>query len=148
MKPIIHRKAAPDGRFYSDGRANKISPTDLPPSSSAGLGVQTEFEQTTIIYDYFTKAGETKLLYSAVGWVEIRLLLQNAGPVSIGTKADILPVLGGSGRLLPTNQEIWFRLAKGTRLYIAADAVNRVSITIEPIAYGEAVVNLLNALRR
>jgi hypothetical protein len=91
--------------------------------------------QQTDIYTYFTKAGETRLLTSAKRWTLVRLTLENAGPVAIGTKQTITPVLSGKGRLLPTGEEIQFTLAPGNRLFIAAEAVNRVSVTIEPIAY-------------
>jgi hypothetical protein len=97
----------------------------------------------TKAYDYFTVPGETRLLYSAEGWVHARLLLQNAGPVSIGMDQNITPVLSGKGRLLPTGEEIRFILTKGDRIFIAAEAINRVSFTIEPLPPVSQIVALL-----
>ena len=82
---------------------------------------------------YFTKPGETSLLYSAEGWVFVRLTLEDAGPVSVGMDQNITPVLSGRGVLLPTNIERHFTMTKGDRIFIAAEAINRVSFTIEPM---------------
>lgn len=88
----------------------------------------------TRAYTYFTKpTGQTELLYTAEGWIHVRLLLENAGPVSIGMDQNITPVLSGKGRLLPTGQEIRFSMTRGDRLFIAAEAKNRVSFVVEPL---------------
>lgn len=100
----------------------------------------------TRIMTYFTIAGETRLLYSAESWVRARLTLEDAGPVSIGTDQNISPVLSGKGRLLPTGEEIEFYLSKGDRIFIAAEAINRVAFTIEPIPYLASIQAALDAL--
>lgn len=97
----------------------------------------------TRAYTYFTTPGETKLLYSAEGWVKARLILEDAGPVSIGMDQNTNPVLSGKGILLPTNEEIHFVISKGDRIFIAAEAINRVKFIIEPLPY----VGLLSSIQ-
>lgn len=115
-------------------------PSGTPP------GVQTAVQQQTEIYTYFTKAGETKMLYAAPKWVNIRLTLETAGPVAVSNKAQVTPVLAGKGILLPTGEEVKFTVGKGTRIFIAAEAVNRVKVIIEPIPYLEEILTALAAL--
>lgn len=94
----------------------------------------------TEVYTYFTQpSGESELLYSAENWVRIKLTLETAGPVSVGTSAQIAPVLSGKGRLLDTSQEFETYIAKGTRFYITSETVNRVSVTIEPVPWFEQI---------
>jgi hypothetical protein len=107
---------------------NKYDPPAIPSVKST--------ETFTRIYTYFTEAGDTRLLYSAQSWVQARLTLENAGPVSVGSDQNLVPVLSGKGILLPTNVEIEFYLSKGTRLYIAAEGVNRVKFIISPLPPG------------
>lgn len=90
----------------------------------------------TRMFTYFTIAGETKLLYSAETWVRANLFLEDAGPVSVGTDQNLAPVLSGKGILLPTNIERGFYLSKGDRIFILAEAVNRVQVVIEPLPPG------------
>lgn len=94
------------------------------------------------IYTYFTRAnGTTELLYSAENWVKIKLTLETAGPVAIGTAASLEPVTSGRGRLLDVNEEFETFLPKGTRVYIISETVNRVSVTIEPVPWLEQISN-------
>lgn len=103
-------------------------------------GQQTEHTETTT---YFTKPGtESRLLLSAEEWTKVRLTLENAGPVAVGTMQEIGPVLSGKGVLLPTGREREFELAKGDRLFIVASAVNRVTVTRHPIPYLRRLVLL------
>lgn len=87
----------------------------------------------TQIYTYFTTPGNTDLLYATneTDWQLIRLRLETAGPVAIGTAQEITPVGSGRGTLLPTGLTVDVELPPSSRLYIAADAVNRVAIQIE-----------------
>ena len=101
-----------------------------PPAQPTVKSTSTKTRQQT----YFTKpTGQTELLYTAEGWIHARLLLENAGPVSIDMDQNITPVLSGKGRLLPTGQEVRFTLTRGDRIFIAAESVNRVSFVIEPL---------------
>jgi hypothetical protein len=124
----------------------------------------------TEIYSYFTEASsETQLMYSAENWVKIKLTLQTAGPVSVGTSASIVPAISGRGILLDTGVPFETNLAKGTRFYVTSETVNRINVTIEPIPWleqidedaissqgavrkavmdiGHSIVNAVNALR-
>jgi hypothetical protein len=95
-------------------------------------------EVKTHIQTYFTKPdGKTYLLYTAQSWVKARLMLENAGPVSFGHSQDITPVLSGKGALLPTLEWVEIPLTVGTRIYIAAEAINRVKFTISPVPLAE-----------
>ncbi len=90
----------------------------------------------TQIETYFTnRIGTSQLLYSAEDWVRITLRLQTAGPVAVSTRQEIVPVLSGLGILLPVDDFITFVLPRGDRLFIAAEATNRVAVQIEPIPW-------------
>lgn len=108
------------------------------PSSKGSETPQQLQTYTTDIFSYFTvSSNETQLLYSAENWVRIKLTLQTAGPVAVGTKQDIAPVLSGHGVLLDTDIPYEAFLAKGTRFYITSQTVNRVNVQIEPIPWLE-----------
>jgi hypothetical protein len=93
----------------------------------------------TEIYTWFTKPGPSTLVYSAEGWVRVRVRLETAGPVSLSTRQDVVPVLSGKGALLTTDEVETFTLPKGDRLYIAAEAINRVKVFIEPVPFLERI---------
>ncbi len=118
------------------GAAAKIAEIAIP--NAKGGEARTLQTYRTEIYTYFTEVSQgQQLLYSAENWVRIKLTLETAGPVAIGTSAQIAPVLSGKGRLLDTAQEYEIYLARGTRVYVAAESVNRISVTIEPIPWME-----------
>jgi hypothetical protein len=98
--------------------------------------VMPDNAQQTDIYNYFTVPGETKILISASRWILVRLTLETAGPVAVGTRATLAPVLSGKGPLLPTGVPFEFTLAPGNRLYILAESVNRVKVVNEPSVIG------------
>lgn len=100
----------------------------------------------TEISTYFTKVGGNNLLYQAEGWVRIRLMLETAGPVAVGSRDDVSPVLSGKGILLPTDVEITFPMQKGNRIFITASAVNRVRFIIEPIPLGDQILTMIGSL--
>jgi hypothetical protein len=81
--------------------------------------------------------GVSQLFYTADQWVRINLMLETAGPVAVSTRANIVPVLSGKGRLLTTDVPLEFVLPKGSRLYYAAENINRLAFTVEPIPWGE-----------
>jgi hypothetical protein len=123
--PISHEMAEDQGE-RSAARAA------IPPAQG-----QTE------ISTYFTTAfGETVLLYSATRWTKVILTLETAGPVDAGTRADLIPVGGGKGRGLVPGESMEFTLNENSRVYIAANAVNRVGVIIEPFAWLEQIALL------
>lgn len=149
--------------------SNKEASRALPDSKGGETAKQLQTYRTEI-YSYFTESStETQLLYSAENWVRIKLALQTAGPVAIGTSATLTPVLSGRGILLDPDVPFEAYLAKGTRFYITSETVNRVNITIEPVpwleqidldsiasqngvraavmAIGSSIVNAISALR-
>jgi hypothetical protein len=91
----------------------------------------------TEIYTYFTQIGESRLLYSANFWCTIKLTLETAGPVAAGTRENLVPVLSGKGVLLTTDEDEEWVLAKGDRIFITAESVNRVKVIIEPLPTGD-----------
>jgi hypothetical protein len=108
------------------------------PDSKGGETPKQLQTYRTEIYTYFTRAtGETSLLYSAENWVRMKLTLETAGPVAIGTSASLEPVLSGRGILLDTDREFEAYLPKGARIFIISETVNRVSVTIEPVPWLE-----------
>lgn len=143
-----------------------------PPSRPSSLGVSTarpdrtqasappvvgfggQVERGTDIFTYITPVGinigqNTPVLYNGDRlWADVVLELETAGPVAVGTRADIAPILSGKGQLLQTGVPLRFRIAKGTRLYILATAINRVKVTIEPIPWAEEILAAINAIGR
>lgn len=105
----------------------------------AGTPQDDQSSSHTDIYSYFTPIGGSNLIYSSEGWVKVKLTLETAGPVAVSTRQDITPALSGKGRLLPAGDEIDFFLGKGDRLYVTATAVNRVSVTVEPVPWLQAI---------
>jgi hypothetical protein len=98
------------------------------------------------VHTYFTKPGGSHLLYQAESWVRLRLMLGTAGPVAVGSRDYVAPVLSGKGILLPENVEITFPLLKGNRVYIAAAAINRVRVIIEPIPWGDQTTTMIGQI--
>lgn len=77
--------------------------------------------------------GQSTLIYSATEWAQVRLLLNSAGPVSVGIDPNLFPIGQGKGRLLSATVETVIVLAPADRLYIASDAQDNVGITIEAV---------------
>jgi hypothetical protein len=97
---------------------------------------------------YTTRTSGTYLLYEAERWVRLRLTLETAGPVDVGTRDNIEPVLSGKGLSLPTNVELQFSMSKGDKLYVAATSINRIRVIVEPIPWGEQIANMIGSLLR
>jgi hypothetical protein len=92
----------------------------------------------TEIYTYFTVPdGVSKLLFSANFWCTAKLTLDTAGPVAASTRQDVVPVLSGKGVLLDTGLEQEWVLAKGDRIFIAAESINRVKFVVQPHPAGD-----------
>lgn len=98
-------------------------------------GQVADLPYNTQIYTYFTVVGNSDLLFTAPGWVTVKLTLETAGPVAVSTSQDVQPVLSGRGALLPPGVEIAFTLPKGNRLYVGSAAVNRVKVVVEPLPW-------------
>lgn len=98
-------------------------------------------DRVTDIYTYITRVTtDSQILYNGDRqWALITLILESAGPVAVGTRTDLLPVLSGKGALLVTNVPYQITIAKTSRLYIVSTAVNRVSVKIEPPPWLEQV---------
>lgn len=109
------------------------------PDSKGGEESKQLLTYRTEAYSYFVQPGSNALLYSAENWVRIKLVLNTAGPVAVGSRAQLNPTLSGKGILLVTGQTYEIALAKGTRIYITSDAIERVSVTIEPIPWLEQI---------
>lgn len=128
------------GKVQAQVQANTLSqPTTIDPEIPAFTG-------RTEINTYFTKVGGNRLLYQAESWVILRLLLETAGPVAVGARDDVEPVLSGKGILLPTDVEIEFPLAKGNRVFITATAINRVRLIIQPVPWQEQQTSIMGSL--
>jgi hypothetical protein len=113
------------------------------PSENVGQGAN-RFQAFT----YFTKVpvpGEsTPILYNGDRlWSRVTLTLETAGPVAVGQASQITPVLSGKGQLLETGVPVSFDISKGQKLYIAATAVNRVKVSVQPLPWMEQIVALL-----
>ena len=106
-----------------------------------------EAEGRTSISTYFTKPGGDFVLYEADSWAWVNVMLLDAGPVDVGTRDKISPVNSGKGGALVTNQNFRFPVRKGERVYITANAINRVRLTIEPVPFGEQVLSLMDSIR-
>lgn len=120
--------------------------SDAQPVSPGAPPQPLNVDRNTQTYTYITRVtGPTEgtpILYNGDRlWAKIILTLETAGPVAVGTASDIGPVLSGKGRLLITNVPTEFIIAKTSRLYILATAVNRVSVTIEPLPWLEQIAN-------
>jgi hypothetical protein len=127
------------GRIANELMApNKERSRALPDSKGGEAPKQLQTYRTEV-FAYFTSPGPTQLLYSAENWVRIKLALQTAGPVAVGTRAALEPITSGKGILLDTNVEYEVYLSKGARFYIASGAVNRVNVTIEPVPWLEQI---------
>jgi len=103
-------------------------------------------DNRTQIYTYLTKLptdGASDILYNGDRlWAKITLTLQTAGPVAVGQQSNLRPVLGGQGTLLTPGVPYVVTIGKGTRLYIAANTVNRVAVQVEPFPWLENITGL------
>lgn len=108
------------------------------PDSKGGEEPKDLQRWRTQMFEMFTTTlGQSQQFYAADQWVRLQVMLETAGPVAIGTAAEITPVLSGKGRLLTTDVPYEVYLPKGSRAYYAAENVNRVAVTIEPIPWME-----------
>ena len=99
----------------------------------------------TDVYTFFTKSSGTTLLLSLPNWSLVTLRLESAGPVAVGTIESLTPV-GTKGRLLPVNEDIKIVMVPLTRLFIAADSLQRVAVQVEPYPWLFEILNAVKAL--
>lgn len=116
------------------------------PSDQVGMG-----ENRIQISTYFTKVlvdGQPPdVLYSGDrNWARVRVTLRTAGPVAVGQFSNLYPVLSGKGQTLQTGVPAVFDIAKGSKLYVAAQSVNRIDLAIEPYPWLETITGLLMSL--
>jgi hypothetical protein len=142
------------GSVANRQRLSKIGPVSTDrtqaqvpaPSDSVGTG-----ENRVQISTYFTKipvdGQPPDVIYSGDRiWTRVILELETAGPVAVGQFANLFPVLSGKGQLLTTGKPVVLDIAKGNKLYIAAQSVNRVKVTIQPYPWLETITGLLMSL--
>jgi hypothetical protein len=117
---------------------NKELGRALPDSKGAETPKQLQTYRTWVTTFFTLGSVESELLYSAENWVRIRVSLQTAGPVAIGTVSEIVPVLSGKGIILDPDDDPWEAMVpKGTRVYVASETVNRLDVTVDPIPWLE-----------
>jgi len=117
------------------------------PAPVRGETRQTESPSRTEIYTYFTRPNnKNNLFYNAEKAIRVRLLLETAGPVSVSTRQNILPVLSGNGILLQTGEYVEFTLNRGDRLYVASTSINRMQVFIVPVPWFESIILTLKAI--
>src|SRR4029077_14352506 len=94
------------------GRPNPRIATAPSPADQQGGG-----QFRTDLSTFFTKPGPSEKIYTGDRtWARVTVTLQTAGPVAIGTKATITPVLSGKGILLQTGVPKSFDIAKSDNL--------------------------------
>jgi hypothetical protein len=143
--------AAPKIELKSLAPNNKLpfavgpqGPARMSPRGEVASGVEN-YTNHTEVSSVFTTIGQQTVLIAAT-WLQITMTLETAGPVAIGTRANILPVLSGAGRLLPTNVPIRFLLPRGDILYMSSNAVNRVSVQVEPFPFYDGLLQAFGNL--
>lgn len=145
IRPIIERPGMTIGMTPTRPERTNAAPV-APNAVPSAIGI----DRITEAFTYFTNANaQAAILYNGDReWAKITLLLETAGPVVVGPRADLSPILSGRGRLLITSVAAEFTIAKSSRLYILATAVNRVSITIEPLPWLEQIASDASKISR
>lgn len=107
-------------------------------------------ELTTEVYTFIAQPssdGKPVVLYNADRqYARVTLTLENAGPVVIGNKQQLVPVLSGKGALLNTDMPFAMTVTKGNKIYIATTSINRVKVLIEPVPWLEQIAGMISAL--
>lgn len=107
-------------------------------------------ELTTEMYTFFARPvtdGRFVVLYNGDRqYAQVVLTLETAGPVAVATKQQLDPVLSGKGQQLETGVPLSFFIAKGNRIYVAATAISRIKVTIQPLPWLEQFAGLLGLL--
>lgn len=112
------------------------------PADTTGAG-ENRLQTST----FFTKVGGTTVIYTADRmWCKVTLTLQTAGPVAVGQFAQLDPVTSGRGQNLQPGVPTTFNVAKANNLYVAATAINAISLLVEPYPWLETLTGLLTTL--
>lgn len=79
-----------------------------------------------------TSGTGTQLVYQTQPdeWIRVTLRLETGGPVVIGHLSNLRPTTSGKGRLLPSDEDIIVDLSPTSKLFIAAEGVERVGVHI------------------
>jgi hypothetical protein len=114
-----------------------------------------QLTQTSETYTLFTKdttlskASGTATLYPGIDsrWTLLRIeLITAGGQVAIGFKQDINPPQAGKGRLLTSGRQIEIYVPPNQRLYYAADSVQRLAVSMEPLPWLQQIFSSLATL--
>lgn len=151
--PPMSKPRVGNATVISKASSSKIDPVLMDRQIATGQAPKPTqgWDQKTDAYTFFTKApivGQAgpDIIYNADRlWATVVLLLETAGPVAWGTKSQITPVLSGKGILLQTGVPTRITVGKGSRIYVAATTVNRVSVLVEPLPWLEQITALLTA---
>jgi hypothetical protein len=95
-------------------------------------------------YNFLTKTGSTQLLLSLPQWTKITMRLNTAGPVVVGTREQLDPVISGKGAPLVTDQEFEMLIGPNTRVYYFATGINSVTIKVEAIPWMLTIASLIS----
>lgn len=121
-------------------------------ATQAPIGSVGQGESSLDAYDLLTQVGPNAdgrppILYNGDRrWVKVTMILQTAGIVVWGPRADLSPITSGRGSQLVTNVPTIATVAKGSRIYYLASAVNRVSVQIEALPWLEEITALVTTL--
>lgn len=117
------------------------------PPGSQGQGELSSDGYTLITQVGFQSDGKTPILYNGDRlWARVTMTLQTAGIVVWGTRAELAPITSGKGSELQTNVPVTLTVAKGTRIYYLASAINRVTVQVEPIPWLERITAGIDSL--
>lgn len=133
------------------GPVSKIGPISTNPNVAQAQPVGTTpalSDNNIQIFTYITKpTGKTDTLYNADrAWARVTLTLTTAGPVAVGQLADLGTLTGGQGMLLQTGVPTDLNIAKGNRVFVVANAVNRVNVVVAPIPWLEVITGCVMAI--
>lgn len=138
-------------RLAAKTRASQASRTLAQPGEPGGGLPQPEpsvrATGTSRIFTAFTTPdGVAREVFASSTWTRVYLILQSAGPVDVGDKPAMDPVLSGKGETLLTGVPWEVDMAPGQRLYLISNTVDRVSVRIQPIAWQEQMALSLETI--
>jgi len=136
---------AAHGKLGPNASTNRnFGSVQAPSATIAGAELGTD------VSTYFARPpidGQLPILYNGDRqYAQVILTLETAGPVAVGTRQQILPVLSGKGMLLETGVPLSFFLAKTNRLWVATTSINRIKVVVQPIPWLEQFAGLLGQI--
>lgn len=143
MTPGALGAALPGGKAGMTELGNRAVATPPSPQVANAAGANR-----ARVYTWFTNASSaTEILYDGDRlWARVTVELQTAGPVVIGTDSNLTPVLGGKGVVLTPGEPRSVNIARGTKLYIASTAVNRVAVVVEAVPWLEQITGAIGVV--